>query len=45
MTQIYFVRHAQPIYSWEDDRTRPLTEEGLADSKKEYKFLSRADKK
>lgn len=34
MTHIYFVRHAQPIYSWLEDRTRPLTEEGLEDSRK-----------
>ncbi len=32
MTRIYFVRHAQPEYSWEDDRTRPLSEEGVRDS-------------
>lgn len=34
MTHIYFVRHAQPDHSWEDDRSRPLTEEGLYDSKR-----------
>lgn len=33
MTHIYFVRHAQPEHSWEDDRTRPLTCEGMQDSK------------
>lgn len=33
MTNIYFVRHAQPDYGWEDDRTRPLTAEGIKDSK------------
>lgn len=33
MTEIYFVRHAQPISPWpEDDRTRPLTESGSKDS-------------
>lgn len=32
MTKIYFVRHAQPVHAHEDDRTRPLTEEGLKDS-------------
>lgn len=32
MTKIYFVRHAQPEHKWEDDRTRPLTQEGKADS-------------
>ena len=34
MTSLYFVRHAQPVHGWEDDRTRPLTEEGVADSGK-----------
>lgn len=33
MTSIYFVRHAQPIHSWEDDRSRPLSPEGIEDSK------------
>lgn len=33
MTKIYFVRHAQPIHSWEDDRTRPLSEAGHFDRK------------
>ena len=32
MTRVYFVRHAQPEHDWEDDRTRPLTEEGKKDS-------------
>jgi len=32
LTRVYFVRHAQPEHSWEDDRTRPLTKEGLADA-------------
>ncbi len=32
MTRIYFVRHAEPDRSVHDDRTRPLTEEGLRDS-------------
>ncbi len=39
MTSIYFVRHAQPQHSWEDDRTRPLTCEGLEDSKKVTDFF------
>lgn len=34
MTNVYFVRHAQPEYNWEEDRTRPLTKEGLGDIKK-----------
>ena len=33
MTRVYFVRHAQPEHAHEDDRTRPLTAEGIADSK------------
>ena len=43
MTRIYFVRHAQPEHSWEDDRTRPLSEEGKKDSKIVLDFLK--DKK
>ena len=31
MTRIYFVRHAQPKHDWEEDSTRPLTEEGMKD--------------
>lgn len=31
MTKVYLVRHAQPDFDWEDDRTRPLTAEGMAD--------------
>ncbi|MBQ3559567.1 MAG: histidine phosphatase family protein [Agathobacter sp.] len=31
MTKVYFVRHAQPEHAWENDRTRPLTEEGKRD--------------
>ncbi len=33
MTKIFFVRHAQPEHDHADDRTRPLTQEGIADSK------------
>ena len=33
MTKVYFVRHAQPEHDHEDDRTRPLTAEGIADSR------------
>lgn len=33
MTKVYFVRHAQPEHAHEDDRTRSLTAEGIADSK------------
>lgn len=39
MTSIYFVRHAQPDHGWEDDRTRPLSSEGLSDSKEVAKFF------
>ena len=33
MTKVYFVRHAQPEHDHADDRTRPLTAEGMADAK------------
>lgn len=39
MTKVYFVRHAQPDFAWEDDRTRPLTVEGKADSRVVVEFL------
>lgn len=39
MTSIYFVRHAQPDHGWEDDKTRPLSDEGLEDSKKVATFF------
>lgn len=39
MTSIYFIRHAQPDHGWEDDRTCPLTDEGLYDSRKVTEFL------
>jgi len=39
MTKVYFVRHAQPDFAWEDDRARPLTVEGKADSKVVVEFL------
>lgn len=32
MTKIFFVRHAQPAHDYADDRSRPLTSEGLSDS-------------
>lgn len=40
LTRVYFVRHAQPEQTWEDDRTRPLTEEGLHDTAKVLDFFS-----
>jgi len=33
MTSIFFVRHAQSNHNDRNDRTRPLTAEGVADSK------------
>ena len=39
MTKVYFVRHAQPDFAWEDDRTRPLTAEGKVDSAVVAEFL------
>lgn len=39
MTKVYFVRHAQPEHDWEEDRTRPLTEEGKKDSEIVLEFL------
>lgn len=33
MTKVFFVRHAQPRHDHADDRSRPLTPEGEADSK------------
>lgn len=39
MATIYFVRHAQPEHSWKDDKTRPLTNEGIADSERVYEAL------
>ena len=38
-TRIYFVRHALPVQEHADDRTRPLTDEGLADSALVRDFL------
>ena len=32
MTKVFFVRHAQPLHEYNDDRTRPLTEEGEKDA-------------
>ncbi len=39
MTSIYFVRHAQPNHAWENDRTRPLSEEGAEDSERVVEAL------
>ena len=32
ITHVYFVRHAQPVHSHREDRTRPLTPEGKRDA-------------
>ena len=40
MTTVYFIRHAQSDRFTEDDRTRPLTEEGLTDTHKITEALS-----
>ena len=39
MTTIYFVRHCKPDSTVYDDRNRPLTEEGLADSQRVLEVL------
>lgn len=43
MTSVFFVRHAQPVVTHEDDRTRPLTPLGLQDSERVTEAL--ADKR
>ncbi|WP_238885068.1 histidine phosphatase family protein [Clostridium sp. YIM B02551] len=39
MTSIYFIRHAQPDHDWEEDRTRPLSDAGMIDSKRVTEFF------
>lgn len=39
MTKVYFVRHAKPDFNVHDDLTRPLTGEGIRDTKKVTEFL------
>ena len=41
MIKIYFVRHAEPVHSWKEDRTRPLSKEGETDSKAVTGFFSK----
>ncbi|HWT26863.1 MAG TPA: histidine phosphatase family protein [Mobilitalea sp.] len=43
MTTIYFVRHAQPDEAVKNDRLRPLTEEGIRDTKAVTAFLKDRD--
>ena len=40
LTHVYFVRHAQPVHSHREDRTRPLTQEGKRDTALVTKTLS-----
>lgn len=40
MTEVFFVRHAQPDFSVRDDRTKPLTEDGIRDSEAVTRILS-----
>ncbi len=39
MNKVYFVRHAKPDFNVHDDFNRPLSEEGINDSKKVTEFL------
>ncbi len=39
MNNIYFVRHAKPDFNIKDELLRPLSEEGIKDSKKVTEFL------
>lgn len=39
MTNVYFVRHAEPDYNNHDEMTRPLTAKGMEDAKRVTKFL------
>jgi len=39
LTKVYFVRHAQPLHSFADDRTRPLTDEGFSDAEVVFDFF------
>ena len=39
MVNVYFVRHAQPVHEHKDNRTRPLSEEGMADRQVVLDFL------
>lgn len=40
MNKVYFVRHAKPDFTVEDDLLRPLSEEGINASKKVTKYLN-----
>ena len=38
-TLVYFIRHAEPHFSIKDDMTRPLSEKGIAGTKKVMRAL------
>lgn len=40
MTEVFFVRHAQPDFSVRDDRTKPLIKDGIRDSEAVTRILS-----
>lgn len=40
MIHVFFVRHAQPVFEWAEDRTRPLTEEGSRDAREVTRFFA-----
>ena len=40
MTKVYFVRHAEPIYSNHDDKLRELSSKGMEDRKLVTQFLA-----
>jgi len=43
MTKVYFVRHAKPDFSIQDDLIRPLTKDGINDCNKVTEFLLHKD--
>lgn len=43
MTKLYFVRHAEPDFSWIDTKSRPLTEEGISDTEKVLEFFKQLE--
>lgn len=40
ITTVYFVRHAEPAHGHKEDKTRPLTPDGLSDSEKVTEFFN-----
>lgn len=39
MTNVYFIRHAEPDYSIHDDKSRPLTAKGMSDARLVSRYL------